>query len=147
MILEMIYNVYDYQTKIFPWKVQNSFRVYFLEKLLSSSLCLSYIPFMFIQGFLSPRQIGFLKKFKQCGCYLLQPWLWPISKHKRGILNGLHFYQRDTPGKLQAPQEYESRSFEMVEYTLVLPVKDKSHCIKNQNDRIWEKGLKVVKIV
>ena len=60
MILEMIYNVYDYQMKIFPWKVQNSFRVYFLEKLLSSSLCLSYIPFMFIQGFLSPRQNGFL---------------------------------------------------------------------------------------
>lgn len=86
----------------------------------------------------SPRQNGFFffLKFKQCGCYLAQPWLRPISKHKRGILNGLHFYQRDTPGKLQAPQKYESRSFEIVEYILVLTVKDKSHCIKNQNDRI-----------
>ena len=83
----------------------------------------------------------------ECGCYLAQLWLWSISKHKRCILNGLPLYQRDTPGKLQAPQECESRSFEMVEYTIVLTVKDKNHCIKNQNDRIWEKGLKVVKIV
>lgn len=102
---------------------------------------------MFIGTSISPRENGFLFVFKQYGCYLAQPWLWPISKHEKGILNGLHFYQSDPFGKLQIPQECDSGSFENAEYMLVLSVKYKSHCRKNPHDGIWEKGLTVAKIV
>lgn len=104
--------------------------------------------FSYAYGLLSHQEkMDFFFVCKKCGCYLAQPWLWPISKHKRGILKGLHFYQRDPFGKLQVPQECESGSFESAEYMLVHSVKDKSRCRKNPNDRTWEKGLTVAKIV